>query len=168
MVMAAACNTVPPREWLRYHQDGATNLTLVGDGNYTTTMFGAGVVVDLMRVQTRIEVRIENATSAMIDFRVGPDGAAPSAVVGEVLLRAVDGAPGVGAVDPLPYTCLQPLRVEPGCRGTFFLDAPLGREVVSGQSFTLILEARSQAGGVERRSLPLRAKNSGTMPTYGR
>lgn len=167
-LLFVACKSAPPSEWVRFHQDGATDLQLLGEGRYSSRVLGASVGVDLMRVQTRIEVVVENTSSAAVDLRVGPDAAPTSVVIGEALLRAMDGPPGTGTPDPVPYVSQQTIHVEPGFRATFYLDEPLGREVVSGQSFTLLVEARSQAGGVERRALPLRAKLSGTKPTFGR
>lgn len=167
-LLFAACKTASPREWVRFHQDGPTDLQLLGEGRYSSRLLGTAVAIDLMRVQTRIEVVVENTSATPIDLRVGPDAAPTSVVIGEALLRAMDGPPGTGTPDPVPYVSQQTIHVEPGFRATFYLDEPLGREVVSGQSFTLLVEARAPAGGVERRALPLRAKLSGTKPTFGR
>ena len=62
----------------------------------------------------------------------------------------------------IPYNSMQAVSVEAGWKGTFYLDAPLGRETLLGQYFVLILEARNGKGGVERRTLPLIATNAGS------
>ena len=67
----------------------------------------------------------------------------------------------------VPYNGMQPIVVEGGWRGTFYLDMPLGREPVAGQYFVFAVEARDAAGKAERRTLPLIAKNAGTMPADG-
>lgn len=168
LVCTAACAIAPVREWLRFHQDGPTNLSAVAEGRYNGLVLGTAVTVDLMRGRPPVQVVVENITANAVDLRIGPDGAQTGAPIGEVLLRPLDGSLSSVVTDPVPYTNQQPMRLEPGWRGTFYIDLPLGRPIVSGQSFTLQIEARSAAGGVDRRSLPLRAKPSGTMPDTGR
>ena len=168
LVLAAACAIAPVREWLRFHQDGPTNLSAVDEGRYNGLVLGAAVTVDLMRGKPPVQVVVENVTTTAIDVLVGPDAAQLGVPIGEVLLRPLDGSVPSGPTDPVPYTNQQSLRLEPGWRGTFYIDLPLGRPIVSGQSFTLQIEARTAAGGVDRRTLPLRAKPSGTMPDTGR
>lgn len=168
LVGTAACAIAPVREWLRFHQDGPTNLSAVAEGRYNGLVLGAAVTVDLMRGTPPVQVVVENVTSSAVDLRIGPDGAQTGVPIGEVLLRPLDGSLSSAVTDPVPYTNQQSMRLEPGWRGTFYIDLPLGRPIVSGQSFTLQIEARTAAGGVDRRSLPLRAKPSGTMPDTGR
>jgi hypothetical protein len=64
----------------------------------------------------------------------------------------------------MPYVGMQPVVVQPGWQATFYIDSPLGREVIAGQYFVFAVEARDAAGKVERRTLPLIAANAGTMP----
>jgi hypothetical protein len=161
-VLLAACSMPPPKAWLRYEPAGATTWVATGDGKLGGSMHGAPVRIDLERQQTRVEVMVENTTGAPIELRMGPEGEKPKAAIGEVLLRPLQGPPGIGGPDMIPYVTMQPLVVEAGWRGTFYLDAPLGREPILGQYFVLTVEARDAAGTCERRTLPLQATNAGT------
>jgi hypothetical protein len=165
-LLAAACNTPPPRPWLRYQPAGPTDLTTDASGLLVARMHGADVTVDLGRRQTRVEVVVHNGSKAPVEVRMGPDAGAPRNAIGEMLLRPIDGT-GAAGPDYAPYSGMQPVVVEAGWRGTFYLDAPLGREPVQGQYFVLAVEARDASGKAERRTLPLIAKNAGTMPADG-
>lgn len=164
-VWLAACRTPPPRPWLRYQQDGPTQWATNADGLYAGRLHGADVTIDLGKKQTRVQIVVDNATRAPVEFRVGPDGGQPRAAIGEVLLRQAGGPAGSSGMQP--YRAMQPLVVEPGWRATFFLDSPLGRDPVLGQYFVLAVEASDATGTNERRTLPLRAITSGTMPADG-
>lgn len=164
--LASACNTPPPRPWLRYQPSGPT--TWVADGTVLTgTFHGAPVTLDLGRRQTRVQVEVRNTTSAPIEFRMGPEGASPLGAIGEVKLRPLAGLPGVGGPDIFPYNAMQAVVVEPGWCGWFYLDTPLGRDPSLGQFFVLTVEGRDAAGNCERRNLPLVATNAGTLPPTG-
>ncbi len=164
----AACNTPPPRAWLRYAPAGPTEWTADANGLLTGTMHGANVAIDLGRTQTRVEVAVANPGTQPVELRMGPEAASPRAAIGEVLLRPLAGPAGVTGPDMLPYNSMQPILVEPGWRGVFYLDAPLGREPAIGQYFVLTVEARDPAGTCVRRTLPLVATNAGTMPAGAR
>lgn len=166
-LLLAACNTPPPRPWLRYQQNGPTNWGTNADGLHAGRLHGAEVTIDLGKKQTRIEVQVQNTGSAPVEFRVGPEGGQPRAAIGEVLLRPIGGVTPAAGPDMQPYGAMAPIKVEPGFRATFYLDSPLGREPVFGQFFVLAVEARDAAGTNERRTLPLRAVNAGTMPADG-
>lgn len=166
-LLSVACGTPPPRPWLRYQQEGATGWSTNADGLYAGRLHGADVTIDLARKQTRVLLTIDNRSSAPVQFRVGPEGGSPRVSIGEVLQRPLDGATTGGGPAMQPYNAQQPLIVDPGWRATIFVDSPLGREVVLGQSFVLSVEAQNQAGDVERRTLPLRAVHAGTMPADG-
>lgn len=166
-LLLAACHTPPPRTWLRYQQEGPTQWGTDASGLYAGRLHGADVTIDLGQKQTRIEVTVRNTTNAPVEFRMGPDAGQPRVAVGEVLLRPLDGPAGARGADTQPYNAMQPLVVEPGWRGTFYLDSPLGREPVFGQYFVFAVEARDAAGKNERRTLPLRAVIGGTIPADG-
>ena len=165
--LASACSTPPPRAWLRYKPAGATTWTTDESGLLSGSFHGAPVTLDLGRRQTRVEVTVRNTPAAPIEFRMGPEATSPRQAIGEVLLRPLSGPPGVGGPDMIAYNAMQPLVVEPGWRGTFYLDAPLGREPGLGQYFVLTVEGRDGTGKCERRLLPLVATNAGTQPTTG-
>ncbi len=167
-VLLAACNTPPPRPWLRFRPAGATNWSTAADGTLRATLHGVGVTLDLGNRETKIHVMVENGTDRAIEFKMGPEGAQPRSAIGEVLLRPLAGPPGTSGPDMLPYNCMQAQSVDAAWRGTFFIDVPLGRAVTVGQTFVFTVEARDAAGAVERRSLPLVAENSGTMPADAR
>jgi hypothetical protein len=164
-VWLAACQTPPPRPWLRYQQDGPTQWATDSSGRYAGRMHGADVTIDLGKKQTRVEIVIDNASAAPVEFRVGPDGGQPRQAIGEVLLRQA-GAPA-GSDGMQPYRSMQPFAVPAGWRATFYLDSPLGRDPVLGQYFVLAVEASDATGTNERRTLPLRAVTSGTMSADG-
>ncbi|MEO6596035.1 MAG: hypothetical protein ABIP94_14900 [Planctomycetota bacterium] len=167
-LLVAACNTPPPRAWLRYQPAGPTDWTTDASGMLIGRLHGADVSVDLNRVQTRIAVIVQNGTGAPVEFRMGPAAGAPRSAIGEALLRPLGGPPGVVGPPMLPYNAMQGVVVEGGWQGTFYIDAPLGREPALGQYFVLTVEARNTAGVAERRTLPLVAANAGTMPADGR
>ena len=162
----AACHTPPPRPWLRYEQDGPTQWGTNASGLYAGRMHGAEVTIDVGKKQTRVEVVVANPTAAPVEFRIGPDGGQPRTAIGEVLLRR-PGEPA-GSAGMQPYRAQQPLVVDAGWQATFYLDTPLGRDPVLGQYFVLSVEASDAAGTKERRTLPLRAVNAGTMSADGR
>jgi len=166
-LLVAACNIAPPRPWLRYEPAGPTGWTKEADGQLSGTLHGAAIRIDLGRRQTRIQVTVENAGSAALEFRMGPEASPSRVAIGEVKLRPHAGPPGVPGPDIIPYNSMQPLMVEAGWSGIFYLDSPLGRDPGVGQYFVLTVEARDATGAVERRSLPLRATNAGTMPASG-
>lgn len=165
-LLLAACNTPPPKAWLRFEQDGPTNWTVRSAGVYETRAHGAQLQLDLHRTQTRIAIVVDNPSGRSVDVRVGPEATVSRLAIGEVLLRSIDGSAGVG--DPrLPYTSMQPVVVENGWRCTIDLDLPLGRDPqrgMYGQYMVLTVEVRDAAGVCERRTLPLVATNAGTMP----
>ena len=166
--LVGACNTPPLRPWLRFEPAGPSSWTTDASGLLVGRLHGADVAIDLGRTQTRIQVVVKNTTPAPVEFRMGPEAGAPRNAIGEVLLRPLDGPPGSSAPDMMPYNGMQPQVVQGGWKGTFYIDAPLGRETTLGQQFVLTVEARNAAGAVERRTLPLRAVNAGTMPLDGR
>ena len=167
-LLLAACNTPPPRPWLRFQPAGPTNWTADESGRLTARLHGAGVSIDLNRRETRIEVLVENSGAAPLEVRMGPEASAPRSAIGEVLLRPLGGPAGARGPDMMPYNGMQVVTVEPGWRGVFYLDAPLGRDPVLGQYFVLSVEVRDVAGLWDRRTLPLVAANTGTMPADGR
>ncbi len=157
----AACNTPPPQAWLRLEPDGAHNWAGSPQGLWVARMHGADVTLDLNRTQTRIEVVVTNRSGAPVAVCMGAEAARPTGAVGDVLLRPLEG---IGGPDALPYNTMQKTVVETGWRGTFDINSPLGRDPVLGSYFVFTVEVRNGAGDVERRSIPLKATNSGTVP----
>jgi hypothetical protein len=168
LLVVAACNTPPPQPWLRFEPAGPHPWTRGPEGQWMARFHGADVAIDLNLTQTRVQVTVVNNSGAAVEMRMGPEAASPSGAIGDVLLRPLDAPPGISGADPLPYNSMQAMLVEHGWRAVFHLDAPLGREPVLGQYFVLTVEARDQAGRLERRSLPLVATNAGTMPRGSR
>jgi hypothetical protein len=166
-VVMVSCSTPPPRPWLRFQPAGPTNWTTDASGLLVGRLHGADVAIDLNRTQTRVQVSVKNTTAAPIEFRMGPEAGAPRGAIGEVLLRPLS-PPAASGPDMMPYNGMQPMVVDGGWSGTFYLDTPLGRDPALGQYFVLTVEARNASGAVERRTLPLVAANAGTMPLDGR
>lgn len=165
--IAASC-AAPPRPWLRFEPAGKTNWRLGEGGLLSGRLHGADLSLDLAKKDTRVLVKVENRSPAPVEMRMGPEGAAPRVAIGEVLLRPLATQPAAVGPDMLPYTTMQIVKVDPECRGEFYLDAPLGREPRLGQYFVLTVEARDASGRWDRLSLPLEAVNSGTKPADGR
>ena len=163
-LLAVACNTPPPQPWLQFAPAGPVkDWTTDASGTLVGRFHGADVALDLGSPETRVQVTVRNNTAAPVEFRIGPEAGSPGAI-GEVLLRPLDGPPGVTGPPMLPYAGLQPQVVEAGWRGTFYLNEPLGRAVTLGQTFVLTVEARDASGEVQRRTLPLAARSAGTIP----
>lgn len=163
---AAACNTAPPRTWVRYQPTELKDWTRGTDGLLVGMFHGAAVSVDLAQPNTAVEVTVTNSTAAPIEFCMGPDAARPKEPIGEVLLRP-SALPGVGGPDYLPYSAMQRVVVEAGWSGRFHLDMPLGRAPSLMQFFVLRIEGRDSQGRCEHRILPLQAMNAGTVPATG-
>ncbi len=166
LVLLTACNTPPPRPWLRYEPAGPHSFANGPNGCWITRLHGVAVSLDLMQVETRAQVTVHNRTAAPIEMRMGPEATSSYAAIGTVLLRQIEGP--VGGPDTVPYNSMQAQVVDAGWRGTFHLDTPLGREPGVGQYFVLTIEGRDAKGQVERISMPLCATNVGTMPNKAR
>lgn len=166
-LVAAACNTPPPRTWVRYQPTESKDWARGTDGQLVGMFHGAAVSIDLGQPNTAVEVTVTNSTAAPVEFCMGPDAARPKEPIGEVLLRP-SAVPGVGGPDYLPYSSMQRVVVEAGWSGRFHLDMPLGRAPSLMQFFVMRIEARDTQGRCEHRSLPLQAVNSGTVPAAGR
>jgi hypothetical protein len=163
LMALAACQTPPPRAWLRYELDGSTQWSPLGAGKLGGTIQGVNVTIDLFDPDTRILVVVENRGEQSAKFRIGPEAGAPKDAIGEVLLRQIDG-PAVGGPPMQPYVAMQPLMIDSGWRATFYLDRPLGNDLQLGQYFVLGTELQGVAGEPVRRFLPLVAKMGGTVP----
>lgn len=162
--LMAACNTPPPQAWLRYQPNGKHPWAAGPDGQWLTRLHGVDIAMDLGQVQTRIQVVVSNTSGAPLEVRMGAEAVSSEKAIGDVLLRPIDGPPGVSGPDWVGYVSMSAFVVESGWRATFNLDQPLAREPALGQSFQLTLEGKNAAGVVERRSMPLVATNAGTMP----
>lgn len=163
LLLAVACNTPPPRPWLRFEPSGSHVFRQTGPGQLEAEALGARLAVDLHRKDTQIRLELVNGTAQDLEVRVGPEAREnPTAAIGELQRRRLDGSRGEEVPDFVPYVALQPMPVLAGYRATFHLDNPLGREVVIGQYFVLVVEIRDAQGRRERRLLPLVATNAGT------
>lgn len=167
-VLLASCNTPPPRPWIRYRVSGRSDFTTDAQGQLCARLLGTSVTVDLGQPQTRVLAVVANPTTRPIEIRLGADAAAPRDAIGEVLLRPLSGPPPADAPGTLAYNNLQNVTIQPGWRGTFYVDTPLGRPVVDGQGFVLAVEARDAAGNRDRCAVPLTADLDGTIPADGR
>ena len=116
----------PPQPWLKFDPVGPVKeWTTDASGTLVGRFHGAEVALDLGDPKTRVQVTVGNNTAAPVEFRIGPEGGSPRAI-GEVLLRPIDGPPGVTGPDMQPYAGLQPQVVNAGWRGTFYFNEPLG------------------------------------------
>jgi len=167
LLALTACQTPPPRPWLRYELDGGTEWSQLGAGKFGGKIHGANVSVDLYDPDTRILVVVENQSEQTIKFRVGPEAGASKDAIGELLLRQVKD-PAVGGPPMQPYVAMQSVMIDSGWRATFYLDRPLGRDLQLGQYFVLGAEVENLAGQQVRRVLPLVAKVGGTVPVKPR
>jgi len=159
-LLLAACQSPPPRPWLRYELDGRTDWSQQGNGKFGGNLLGAEVTIDLYDQKTRILAVVENPTDKSMTVAFGPDAGAPDSVIGEVLLRQLDG-PAAGGPDMAPYVAMKPLALDGGWKATFFLDRPLGREVKLGQYFVLATEIVDAEGQRGRAQLPIVGKMGG-------
>lgn len=163
LLTLAACQTPPPRPWLRYELAGGTEWSPLGAGKFGGAVHGASVSIDVFDPDTRILVLVENTGDQSIKFRVGPEAGASKDAMGEVLLRQING-PAEGGPAMQPYVSMQALTIDSGWRATFYLDQPLGRDVKLGQYFVLGVDCENAAGDHVRRVLPLMGKMGGTVP----
>lgn len=159
-LLLAACHSPPPRPWLRYELDGTTDWSRLGNGKFGGKLNGAEVTIDLYDQRTRVMAVVENRTDASMTVAIGPDAGVPDGVVGEVLLRQIDG-PAAGGPDMAPYLAMKPVALDGGWRATFFLDRPLGREIKLGQYFVLATEVVDADGERRRAQLPVVGKKGG-------
>jgi hypothetical protein len=162
-LLLAACEAAPPRPWLRYELDGPTQLRQERAGRFAGAVGGVAVSVDLHDQRTRLLATVENRGEGSVTVALGPDAGAPEAVIGEVLLRQVDG-PASGGPEMVPYAAMSPLAVDGGWRATFFLDRPLGRDIKLGQYFVFAAEVVGANGAAERVRLPVVGKMGGVDP----
>ncbi len=158
-LLVAACGA-PPRPWLRYELAGKTDFGALGAGRYGGSLNGAEVSVYLYDQDTRVLAVVENRTDDSMKVSVGPDTGKPDAVVGEVLLRQIDG-PAAGGPGMAPYNPSSPVALDGGWRATFYVDRPLGREIKLGQYFVLATEVENSEGERARALLPIVGKRGG-------
>ena len=119
------------------------------------------------KLKTLVNKGVVKSELGDLTIEVGPDAGSPRNAIGEVLLRQIDG-PAVGGPPMQAYSAMQPLAVDGGWRATFYLDAPLGREIKLGQYLVLAVAAENSAQERRRVTLPLIAKMGGTMPNTPR
>ena len=156
-LLTTACHSPSPRPWLRYELDGPTDLASLGSGRFEGVVQGAAVSISLADQETRVRAVLENRSDETVAVALGPHAGAPKEVIGEVLLRQLEG-PAVGASSMTAYAAMTPVAVEGGWRATFYLDQPVGREIKLGQYFVLAVQVEGAAGSRERVYLPLVAK----------
>lgn|GEM_PF-3129979 len=152
-----ACQSSPPRPWLRYELDGPTDWEQLGGGRFGGNLNGAEVVISLNDPDTRVWVAVENRSEDSLSVSVGPDAGGDDAPAGELLVRQIDG-PAAGGPAMTSYTAMEPVALDEGWRATFFLDRPLGRHIKLGQYFVLAVEVEDAAGGKQRAHLPVVGK----------
>lgn len=158
----SACNVPAPRAWLRFEPSGGHVWQQPGPGRLESTVLGARLQVDLHRRDTQIRLELRNDTGRDLAIALGPEvRRGPTAAIGELQRKPLDGSRGEDVPDFVPYVSMQQAEVRDGYLATFHLDNPLGREVVLGQYLVLVVEARDSGGAFERRLLPLVATNAG-------
>ncbi|MCK5942844.1 MAG: hypothetical protein KAI24_12785 [Planctomycetes bacterium] len=161
-LLLAACHSPPPRPWLRYELDGTTDWGQLGNGRFGGSLLGAEVTIELYDQTTRVLAVVENRGEQSFSVAIGPDAGAPEGVVGEVLMRQIDGPPA-GGPGMVPYVAMKPVTVDGGWRATFYLDRPLGREIKLGQYFVLATEVTAADGSRKRALLPIVGKMGGVQ-----
>ncbi|MFK7742258.1 MAG: hypothetical protein AB8H80_18235 [Planctomycetota bacterium] len=149
LLIFAACNAPPPRNWLCYQLDGVTEWLDLGPSRYGGEVLGADVSIDLRSEEARILVTVDNRSEQTLEVRLGPDAGGSVGPIGDVWLRPLDGGGhgGGGGVDGgdvepaaerrelLAYSSHAAVAVAAGRGATFYLDRPLGRDAKLGQYF---------------------------------
>jgi hypothetical protein len=147
LLLLVACNTSPTRTGLRFEVTDADRWTPGADGKWSCSLLGARCAI--------------NPTPAPIELRVGPEATRnPTAAIGEMRVLPLGKMPVENVPDYQPYVAQKPVSVPNGSRATFYLDTPLGREPTVGQYLVLVIEARDERAGFERRLLSLVATNN--------
>lgn len=162
LLSVAACDLLPPPvSWLRFTPQDMTGWTLGEDGRVFTQCGPAMVRIDFSKRETRIEMEIENRSDKPILLRAGSQTASTTGAIGEVWRRPLGGGRGEDVPDAVPYLSRQGLELENNWRAIFYLDSPLGRELVLGQQLVFEVEVEQpDKQTVDRVQIPLVATNT--------
>lgn len=162
LALSAACDGLPPPvSWLRFTPQDMTGWSMDADGRVVTQCGPAVIRIDLSKRETRIEMEIENRADKPLLLRAGSQTASPTGAIGEVWRRPLGGGRGEDVPDAVPYLSRQGLELENGWRAIFYLDSPLGRDLVLGQQLVFEVEVEQpETKAVDRVQLPLVATNT--------
>lgn len=163
----AACDGLPPPvSWLRFTPQDMTGWTSDPDGRVVTQCGPAVIRIDFSKRETRIEMEVENRGDKPLRLRAGSQTASPTGAIGEVWRRPLSGGRGEDVPDAVPYLSRQNLDLDNGWRAIFYLDSPLGRDMVLGQQLVFEVEVEQpEAKVVDRAQIPLVATNTGQAPS---
>ncbi len=165
--LLAACDGLPPPvSWLRFTPQDMTGWTQDADGRVVTQCGPAVIRLDFSKRETRIEMEVENRGDKPILLRAGSQTASPTGAIGEVWRRPLGGGRGEDVPDAVPYLSRQSLELENGWRAIYYLDSPLGRDLVLGQQLVFEVEVEQpESKSVDRVQIPLVATNTGQGST---
>lgn len=160
--LLAACDGLPPPvSWLRFTPQDMTGWSTDADGRVVTQCGPAVVRIDFSKRETRIEMEVENRGDKPVVLRAGSQTASPTGAIGEVWRRPLSGSRGEDVPDAVPYLSRQNLELDNGWRAIFYLDSPLGRDLVLGQQLVFEVEVEQvEAKIVDRAQIPLVATNT--------
>lgn len=155
-----ACESSAPRSNLRLAPVRETGFNREADGRLHADLGGVALFVDFGKQDTRIELTVENRGPKKVDLRAGADGATTTAAIGEVWCRPIGASHGEDVADAQPYRANEPISLQAGWRAVFFLDSPLGRDIMLGTQMQFTVETRDPDSGLhEHATLPLIATN---------
>lgn len=156
----AACHSTAPQSWLRFAAVSETGFQKEADGRLHQDLGPIAIYVDLGKQDTRLEVTVENRGKGDTELKAGADGASSTAAIGEVWRRPIGAGNGEDVPEAVPYRANDAVELRPSWRAVFFLDSPLGRDLVLGQQVMFHIQTRDPATGLhDHITLPLVATN---------
>jgi len=154
----AGCKNQPPSPGLRFEPTDPSGWSREADGRLRSACGPAVLWVDLHKTETRIELTVENNSGQPLTLKVGAESSSPTAAIGELWRRPIGSKSGEDVPEAVPYKAHQEAELRSGWRAVFYLDSPLGRDLVLGQFFLFTIDVG--AGAIrERRTLALMATN---------
>lgn len=159
-ILLSACHATRPQSWLRFAPVSDSGFTREPDGRLRQDLGLLAVHIDLGKKDTRIEVTIENRGEGEVQLELGAAGASTTAAIGEVWRRPIGAGNAEDVPEAVPYRANDRIELRPGWRAVFFLDSPLGRELVLGQQVMFTIQTHDAATGLhDHITLPLVATN---------
>lgn len=160
LLLLTACHSTAPRSWLRFAAASEKGFNREPDGRLRQDLGPVAIYVDLGKKDTRLEVTAENRGKSDVEIKAGADGASTTAAIGEVWRRPIGAGNAEDVPEAVPYRANDAVELRPGWRAVFFLDSPLGRDLVLGQQVMFNIQTRDPATGLhDHITLPLVATN---------